>query len=134
MKLAEPVPGSAVSPFALVHRLFEQGFRDRMAGSPGGRDPDRHWLSGKVDHHLIALSVFSTQLYGVQPVRRLERSIKVVNGRHGRPGDVRRSMVTLWSCVGGSRVIERVPGAAGEAAAKNSMVPRMSSPVRSEDE
>lgn len=83
---------------------------------------------------MIALSVFSLRLYGVQPVRRLERSIKVVSGRHGRPSDTSGPQVTLWSSVDGSGLIERAPCAARDAAARNSMVPGKLPTVRSEDE
>ncbi|GAA4228054.1 hypothetical protein GCM10023075_32320 [Streptosporangium album] len=114
--------------------LPQQGFHGREVGRPAAGDLGGHWFSGKVDHRVITLPVFSARLYGVQPVRRLERSIKVVNDRHGRPSDGHRSSVTLWSCVGGSNAIQRAPGTARDAVVKKSMVPRKPSPVRSEDE
>ncbi|MGV9777084.1 hypothetical protein [Streptosporangium sp. NPDC003464] len=79
------VSGSATILFTLVRSPLQQGFRGGAAGGLAVEDLGGHWFSGKVDHHVIALSGFSRRLYGVQPVRRLERSIKVVHGRMVAP-------------------------------------------------
>lgn len=117
---APPLRGG---PLRLGRHPLSPGIPWRVAGGLGAGDPDRHWFSDKVDHRVIDLSVFSARLYPAQPVRRLERSIKVVNDRHGRPSDAHGSSVTLWSCVGGSVVIQRAPARSGMPSSKNPWFP-----------
>lgn len=80
---------------------------------------------------MIALSVFSQGLYGRQPVRRLERSIKVETGGPGGPC---RPPVTLRSCLGGGPWPERLPGPRAGTPPPEFHGPQKSPTVRSEDE